>query len=493
MSTDEMQGAAETDVDVAVIGAGPAGMAAAVTAASLGLRTRLFDEQDAPGGQVYRAVEQTVARGGKLAEVLGEDYRKGRELVDALRASNARYQASHSVFDIASDGGIGVLGPDGAQWLVASKIIIATGAMERPVPVRGWTLPGVMGVGAAQTMLKSGGMIPSGRILIVGSGPLVYLAAHQIHAAGGTIAGFLDTTPSRNYRRATPLLADAWRGHADIAKGLAWRRSVKKISKRHYTNVTDVSIEGDARAQIVRFASAGKPATIDCDLVLLHEGVVPNTQLTMAIGADHDYHEAQACWRPRVDADGRTSEANVYVAGDCGGINGAVLAEAAGTRAALAAAADLARITQDELKEQGAAAQTVLAHGAGLRRLLDTLYRPRDAVLRPFDDDITVCRCEEVSVGELKKVAAFGCTGPNQAKAFTRCGMGPCQGRMCALTSAGVLARALGRDMTDVGLLRVRPPIKPITVGELAALEGIAASTDDGPLLPTAPSEETDA
>ena len=196
-----------TSIDLAIIGAGPAGLSAAVTASELGLSTVVFDEGTAPGGQIYRAIEEAGGRTSDWLSLLGTDYAKGGDLVARFRACGADYRPGHAVFDIAPDGGLGVLGPQGAQWLTARRILVATGAMERPVPVPGWTLPGVMGAGAAQTLLKASGMIPSGRTAIVGSGPLVLLVARQLLAAGADIAAILDTTPRSNYAGAAPVPA----------------------------------------------------------------------------------------------------------------------------------------------------------------------------------------------------------------------------------------------------------------------------------------------
>lgn len=485
----EMAKPAAGTVDLAIVGAGPAGLAAAVTACELGLSVTVFDEQAAPGGQIYRAVEAGMSRGNAWMSMLGEEYGRGAELVRRFRASHADYRPGTAVFDISADGGLGILGPQGATWIEARCVLVATGAMERPVPVPGWTLPGVMGVGAVQTMLKASGLVPDTRTVIAGSGPLVYLAAHQLAAAGAEPAAVLDTTPRGNYAQAAPLLARAMLSGSEVRKGLAWRRDLKKRVDLFRTGVTRVGIEGDGHAQAVSFRAGGRDEQIECDLVLLHEGVVPNTQLAMAAGAAHAWDPLQACWRPEVDDAGRTSVAGLLVAGDGAGIAGADLAVERGHIAALAAARDLGALTAQEAVKQGREAHARLRRKAPLRRFLDRLYRPREEVLVPPDDATVVCRCEEVTAGELRKVAAMGCPGPNQAKAFTRCGMGPCQSRMCGLAAAAVLAEANGNTMAETGYLRIRPPIKPITVGELAALDGVGAPPDTGPLLPTSPDE----
>ncbi len=479
----------DDSVELAIIGAGPAGLAAAIAASELGIKATVFDEGAGPGGQVYRAIEDTGKRPDRLS-LLGEDYARGSDLAARFRASGSKYLTRHSVFDIAPDGGLGVLGRDGARWIAARRVIIAPGAMERPVPVPGWTLPGVMGAGAAQTLLKSSGLIPSTPTVLAGSGPLVLLVARQLLAAGSQIAAILDTTPRANYMSAAPLLPSAFLAGNDLRKGIAWLREVKRSGVAWHNGVSGIRIEGDEAVEAISFSSGGRRERIACRLVLLHEGVIPNTQLSMAAGIEHDFDETQWCWRPRADAFGRTDLDPILVAGDGAGIGGADVAADAGHLAALAVAADLGRLAAGDLETRARPIMARIERKRRVRRFLDALYRPRREVLAPPDDETMVCRCEEVTAGELRRVAAMGCPGPNQAKAFTRCGMGPCQGRMCGLTSAAVLAAAGGRSMTDVGHLRIRPPIKPITVGELAGLEGVGPPPAGAPPMPTSPKDE---
>ncbi|MCG8355809.1 MAG: FAD-dependent oxidoreductase [Kiloniellales bacterium] len=488
-----MGGASTWDLDVAVIGAGPAGLAAGMMASELGLEVAVLDEQPRPGGQIYREIETTAARKGESLALLGADYGAGLELVTRFRAAGVDYRPGTSVFDIAPEGGLGVVAPDGARWVKAKRIIIATGAMERPPAVPGWTLPGVMGAGAAQTLLKSTAMAPSGRTVVAGSGPLLYLVARQLLAAGASIAAVLETTPRANYLRAAPWLPGALVSLGDLRKGLAWRREIKQSGLPFLTGVRDIRIDGDGRVESIAFQAGRRAHRLECDLLLLHEGVVPNVQLSMAVGAEHAFDMRQACWRPRLDAYGRSSVETVLVAGDGGGIRGADVAAQAGVLSALAAAADLGTIDAGEAEARAALPLIEIRRKAPLRRFLDVLYRPREEVLVPAADETIVCRCEEVTAGELRRVAAMGCRGPNQAKTYTRCGMGPCQARMCGLTSAAVLANANGLALGQAGYLRIRPPIKPITVGELADMEGIGAPPAAGPLLPTGGDREADA
>jgi hypothetical protein len=212
---------------------------------------------------------------------------------------------------------------------------------------------------------------------------------------------------------------------------------------------------------------------IELDNLLLHQGVVPNVNLAMAAGVAHRWDDAQCCFVPVVDEAGRTSVPGITIAGDGAGIAGAWAAEDRGRLAGLAAARTLrpdAGVPDDQVTRQSLA-----RHMTG-RRFLDAYFSPPAAFRRP-DDATIACRCEEVTAGEIRRTAALGCTGPNQMKAFLRCGMGPCQGRLCGLTVTELLAEAHGKAPDEIGYYRLRPPVKPITLAELASLPADEAAT----------------
>lgn len=204
------------------------------------------------------------------------------------------------------------------------------------------------------------------------------------------------------------------------------------------------------------------------DHLLLHEGVIPNTQIGLALGLDHRWDDAQLCWRPAVDEWGDTSLPAIAVCGDGAGIEGAAAAALSGELAALAAAAALGRIDPAERDRRAAPLRAALARQRALRPWLDALYRPTESLLDP-PDEVVVCRCEEVSAGDIRRAVRLGAPGPNQVKAFTRCGMGPCQGRLCGPAACHIIARARGVPASQIGPFHPRAPYKPITLGTLAA------------------------
>ena len=462
-----MSGAPELrdSYDVAIIGAGPAGMAAATICAGAGLSTVLFDEQPAPGGQIYRAVGETPVR---RPAVLGNDYWYGERLVHALRASAAHHVPGATVWSLSRDREIGVSIDGAARLVQARRVIIATGALERPFPIPGWTLPGVMTAGAAQILLKSSGMIPHGRTVLAGSGPLLWLLAWQYLNAGAKLDAILDTTPRANRKTAWPHAA-AFLLSPYFRKGLRLLLSVRR-RVRVIADVSDLRAEGDGKLQtIVYRVGDGAETRLPADTLLLHQGVVPNVNLAMSVGIEHRWDEEQLCWTPVVDGFGGTAVDGIAIAGDGAGIAGAWAAEERGKLAALAAVRALKPDARRDLLPDEARVRLALAQVERGRLFLDRLYRPADRFRLP-EGDTLVCRCEEVSARQVVETVALGCTGPNQMKSFLRCGMGPCQGRLCGLTVTELIARARGVSPAEVGHYRLRPPVKPITLGELAAL-----------------------
>jgi NADPH-dependent 2,4-dienoyl-CoA reductase/sulfur reductase-like enzyme len=449
-------------IDLAVIGAGPAGMAAAVLAAELGLDTVLLDEQDAPGGQIYRGIERAADE-----TPLGSDYLAGRKLAAALRASGAVYLPGTTVWHIDPDGTVSLLAAGASRTIRARRVLVAAGAIERPVPLPGWTLPGVMTAGAAQIALKTGDLVPAGRTVLAGQGPLVWLVAAQLVRAGAPPAAILETTPHRNRHAAALLLPRIlWPARRALWKGLRLIREVRRAGVPIVRGVTGLAALGRGRIEKIVWGGGELPA----DLVLLHEGVIPNTQISLALGLDHRWDAAQLCWRPVLDEWGATRLPAVVIAGDGGGIAGAEAAALAGRLAALDAAAFLDKLDPAERARRARPIRAALRREQAVRPLLDALYRPAPAVLVP-PDDVVACRCEEVTVAQIRRAARLGAQGPNQAKAFTRCGMGPCQGRVCGPVVSAVMADALGKPIAEIGTYRPRAPYKPLTVGALAGLK----------------------
>lgn len=444
-------------VDLLIVGAGPAGIAAAVEASGHGVPVMLLDENAAPGGRVWQGLE---ARGAGSPDDVA-----ALNLVCRFRASAVDARWNANAWAIEPDGQVFWSAGGSAHVVQPRWILLATGTTERPLPVPGWTLPGVMTVGAAQIALKTGGLLPSGRTWLAGQGPLLLLYAVQALQAGGRLAGILDLSDGFAPLRALGNLSFA--GLPEVREGLAWRREITQAGVP-WISASALRAEGDAALRGVAFHHRGAWRREVADLLLLHDGVIPSVQMTRAVGCKHDWSEAQRCWYPRTDAWGRTSVPHVLVAGDAGGIGGAAAAALSGRIAALGVAQATGRLDAAGRDARAAPLRSQRLRHLAARPLLEALFPPRPMRL---DDATLVCRCEEVSAGDVKRAVRHGCGGMNQLKAYTRCGMGPCQGRLCGPVAIEVLAEARGVPVRAVEPLRTRFPAKPVKLEELASLQ----------------------
>jgi NADPH-dependent 2,4-dienoyl-CoA reductase/sulfur reductase-like enzyme len=459
-------------LDLIVVGGGPAGLAAAITARAHGLSCILIEENQMPGGQMYRGVEVVAAERPDDWPLFGPAYRHGNTLIEEARRCGAGLQFGALVWDATPDGLVTVRHSGKSQRFVGRRVLLATGAQERPVPVANWTLPGVMSVGAAQSALKSSGAIPSGRVIIAGCGPLLSVATQQLRHAGAQIVAVLTTTSTVDWLRASQHWPGLARQLHRSGKAVAWFGS--RQGSAHISAMSALEIRGSEQVESVAFRRRrGQERALATDIVLLHTGLIPDVTVSRALGCTHQWDKVQLCWRPLLDQWGRSSHPKIFIAGDCASITGATAAEIGATLAALAIAADLGRLPASQRDELAGPLRARLRQETVTRLFLDTLFRPPDWLTTPERDTIIVCRCEEITVAEIRWAVGLGATGANQVKAFTRCGMGPCQGRMCEATVSALVAQMLRVDPRTVAPFRRRPPFKPVTLGEIASLEDI--------------------
>jgi NADPH-dependent 2,4-dienoyl-CoA reductase/sulfur reductase-like enzyme len=454
--------------DAVVVGAGPAGMSAAIRMSGLGLSVLVIDEQAAPGGQIWRAVEAMAAT--RVGAMLGEEYQAGVELTARFRGCGAMYEPQTQVWQIEPGWRVFTKRDGRVETVRTDQIVIATGAQERPAPFPGWELPGVLTVGAAQILLKTSRQVPADPVWVVGSGPLPLLYMAQLLRAGGEIAGWLDTSTRNGWWRALPWVGSALLDWTEILKGWEWMREIRRAGVLRVRGVTSLRACGVGRLQELEFSQArGHSQRVKASLLFSHEGVVPSIHMTHALGCAHTWNPQQVCLAPVLDEWGQTTVEGVFVAGDGAGIGGAKAACVRGELVGLAVGQRAGRISSAVSANEARPLRGQLRKLLRLRPMLDALYPPRSEIFSPSDNTV-VCRCEELTAGDIRKACAIGSPGLNQIKALTRAGMGPCQGRQCGYTVASIVASTQGCNVSEVGFYRVRPPLKPVTVGELASM-----------------------
>ena len=442
-------------------------MAAAIAARRYGLNVMVVDEQPMPGGQIWRSVDAAHRRD----TILGAAYVDGRAVAASFRASGAIYEPETQLWQI-EEGFRAYVSRDRVPKVIhADSLVLATGAQERPVPFPGWTLPGVLTVGAAQILLKSAGEIATDPVWIAASGPLPLLYASQLLRAGGRIAGYIDTTPAGQWRAALRYLPQALWSAGEIMKGLGWIAQLRASGVPIFKGVTDLEAIGDERIEEVRFRSrTGKAQSRPANVLFVHEGIVPSIHTAASLGCTMVWSDRQDCFHPIVDDWGETSSDGVFIAGDGAGIAGAKAALLRGELVGIRIAHRRGRLLSSEADHIAAPVRRKLQRELAVRPFLDALFKPRRKVFLPSENTIA-CRCEGVTAAEVRNLARLGRPGPNQVKSSSRCGMGPCQGRQCGYTVTRILAEAQGRSPGDVGYYHVRPPLKPVTLGELALLD----------------------
>ncbi|UUP19679.1 FAD-dependent oxidoreductase [Nitratireductor thuwali] len=455
--------------DVAVVGAGPAGMTVATHAAAQGLSVIVLDEQGGPGGQIYNSVEQSPLRGHPA---LGKDYARGLDLARELRGCGAEYVCGANVWQAEAGGALWQVvfsRQARARRIEARQLVLATGAYERPFPIPGWELPGVMSAGGAQILLKSVGLAKPNAIF-AGSGPLLYLVALQYLRAGIPVRAILDTTHNANYRRSLKMIPGALGRFSTLFKGMRMLLALRSSRTAFIGGVSALAAEGERRCRSVSCRANGKVYRFEsAEMLFLHHGVVPNVQLALATGCEQHWDAQQHTWCITCDPWGRTSRPGLYVTGDAAGILGADAARLRAQLTVLAVSAKIGRIEKEQFHSESRRLQAQLRKEEALRRFLDALYEPPEQFRIPSDATFA-CRCEEVTAGAIRECVRAGDGDPNRIKSLLRCGMGPCQGRMCSITVSQIVAREKRLFPGDIGQFRSRPPARPVHLDELASL-----------------------
>ena len=446
---------------VIIVGAGPSGVRCAEALVAAGLRPTLVDENRRDGGQIYRRQPDNFTR--PYAKLYGTEAGRAQSLhesFDALR-DKVDYLPETLAWNIF-DKKLHVVRDEVTSALPYDALIICSGATDRLMPVKGWHHAGTYSLGASQIALKAQACAIGRQIVFMGTGPLLYLVASQYIKAGAKVAAVLDTSPLMRRVMALPkLLARP----SVLLNGLGLVAGIKRAGVPVLTGVTPVEIKGESengvQSVLIR-DSRGNKRTFECDAVAVGYHLRPETQLADLARCAFRFEQETRQWLPEVGEDGRTSVPGVYLAGDGMRVLGADAAEIGGRLAAMAVLKDLRlKVSDEELQRLRAEQASMERFRQGLAQAFP--WPAEQAAQLP--DEAIVCRCEAITAGELRRVVCdMGAQEANRAKAFSRVGMGRCQGRYCGHAGAEVIAHAAGVPVEQVGRLRGQSPVKPLSI-----------------------------
>ncbi|PWS37324.1 hypothetical protein DFH01_10775 [Falsiroseomonas bella] len=452
-------------VDLLVLGGGAAGLSAAIAARRCGLDVLVVEERAALGGQYYKQPSP-----GLDAPPLDAQHAQGAALAAQAESSGARILRGAELWGAFEPDRIAVFDGARTRLLAPRALIVASGAYERPHVVPGWTLPGVMTTGAAQTLWRSHRVLPGRRVLVAGNGPLNMQVACELAEGGATLVAVAEAAPGPA-TRLKDAIAMAVADPALATKGARYLAMLARrhVPLRHGTVLTRIARSPDGALRVTLRGAWGE-GVHETDAVLLGYGFLPSQETLRALGAECVFDAARGQFVPRRDDAMMTSVPGLYAIGDCAGLGGAPAAREEGVIAALAAAERLGRTVPAAIAAEGDAARRRLARHRRFQAALWRLFAAPRTGLALADPGTVVCRCEEVTKGEIDAALADGAPPLGEVKRRTRCGMGRCQGRYCAPLLAEHLAETQGRPLDDRALFAPRAPVKPIAIADIVAL-----------------------
>jgi thioredoxin reductase len=452
------------EAEVGIVGAGPAGLAAAVGLARAGRSVVVLDEGQRAGGQIFR---QMPAGSGPAHTDEPPSHARGGALLAQFAAHGVALRSGATVWDCKP--GRLWFEQDGGSWLLrCQRIVLAPGAYDRSIPFPGWTLPGVLTAGALQVMVRGFRIAPGRRALVVGSGPLLLPTVSSLLAAGVQVVAALEANSRWNLLRALPgVLGNG----ARLREAMYYGRRLFGGRVRLRCGWTVFACEGDGavqRAVIGRVDAMGRPRretaqTIEVDVVGASFGLLPSIELGLRLGCATRFEHGRGGHHLVVDARQATSVPGVFAAGEICGIGGGDVAIAEGELAAAAIGHELGGAAVPPALVQRAAAE---------RRAADLMLRafpPLPGLHELAGPDTIVCRCEDVPLQRARQAAELHGTSHRAIKLGCRAGMGPCQARICGPSLQALASGSPGQPMD---LPSVQVPLKPVSAGTILDAPG---------------------
>ncbi len=473
------------DVELAVVGAGPAGIEAATAAALTGVEVALIDSSPKAGGQYFQQMPDPFQ-----CDDQSDHHAQAMQLLKRLQSTSVRMLHDTLVWGIfeGSKPGTWCLtlhGPDAPVRLNARAVVLASGAFERSIPFPGWDLPGVITAGAAQRMIKNQRVLPGRRAILSGTGPLQLAAAAHLVEAGVEVVAVCESATGLLWR-SIPYLPAIWGQWGRIREGFRYMRTLAAAGVPYRLGWAVTSARGGNRvdeATMAKLDSNGKPLPKSeiiqaADTVVVGYGLWPSTELCRILDCELEYQPRRGGFIPRRNEAMETSCSGVYVVGDCAGVGGAEMALIEGRIAGRSAAVRLGRMTERSALLATSRERRALRREQRFARMLGDLFSPSPSLYGLADANTIICRCEQVTLGQIREAISYGAQSVNDVKNLARTGMGNCQGRTCGSIVAQILAAETGGTVEDGQYFKVRPPVHPLLLGVIEEFE--EATLDQG-------------
>lgn len=461
---------AMTEVEVAIIGAGPAGLSAVEELLARGARVALVDDNPLPGGQYYRQVPPPIRRSAKTALDAGDE--RSARLYSVVAHERMIYLPDATVWSVSDSGTLAYTQGINSGRLRARFVVIAAGASDRSVPFPGWTLDSVFTAGGVLNLIKSQRVAPGKRVLVVGNGPLILAVAHDLLAAGVRVVAVAEAAPAGGAFRQLARLAVA---PTFLVRGLGYRLKLVRAGVPYFNGYAVVEAFDAGfvcRAAIAPIDEEGridrtKRRFFDVDTLVVGYGLVPSVELTRLYGCRHTFIPLRGGWVPVRTRALETTQPGVFAVGDGAGIGGAEIAILEGRIAALEISRRMGTLAPSEVSGPFERALSQLRRLDTFREGLARAFAPPAHYLGLLTPETIVCRCEEIPYETIRKSLEGGDVVLAEVKSATRITMGRCQGRNCLRTLQDAARSRTGRTLEESDLPRARPPARPVRIEDL--------------------------